>query len=742
MRSVAFAFFLASFLILGTELQAGTYTVTTTADSGPGSLRDGIDKIQHGECAAPCRIIFNISGPPSGGVFVIHPLSSYGTFSGAIIDGATQTAFSGDTNPAGPEVVIDGSSCGALCDGLAPEANVEIRNLVISGFSRAGISVNALFQASNVVIAGNYIGTDETGMFAVPNKDGVESYATVLRIDGNLISGNSRAGVYTFKSMTTSVSQDVIVNNLIGTNRKGNGPLPNGAGVFLDGGSESASYDVVVGMIGQGNIIAFNTGAGVLAKACETTIRGNSIHDNGDRGIVFVANGSCALPPLPRILSETYDASSNTTSVALQVALPNQSVTFDFYTNQMPDPSGFGEGETYLTSSTLTTDAAGKASATLSGDLRTSNLTATTGNSEFSNVGNGARADLAVTMIDFHGGITSAGSPLDFRITVTNGGPDASPSTRLVLQYPNYVRWNLGSTGKWSCKAVDIDGNSPVTCDFTGGDFAAGASDSFELTGSAGVPGPLAVPIAVSGGAQDPVPGNNNATGTTTIVENGDLAVSQTESPDPAPAQATLTYHLTIVNHGPQAAQNVAVTDTLPAGATFVGVTPEMPGWNCANGATLVCQTASMPSGAVAVISVEIMAPNTSGPITNRASVSSSTGDPDMSNNSSSMTTQVAACDSPMLLSPPSGERLSTNNNPVTLEWTYPEGAIEFEVFRVVDDRALSLGKTVVPHLSVTLEPGVVVWYVQATVNGCPPMPSAMSSFSIVEPPRRRSVRH
>jgi hypothetical protein len=73
-------------------------------------------------------------------------------------------------------------------------------------------------------------------------------------------------------------------------------------------------------------------------------------------------------------------------------AEPNTSITLDFYANTVPDPSGYGEGQTYLGSATVNTDANGFASFTATGlapisaqSYVTATATDSTGNtSEFS----------------------------------------------------------------------------------------------------------------------------------------------------------------------------------------------------------------------------------------------------------------------------------------------------------------------------------------------------------------------
>src|SRR5438093_1628542 len=103
-------------LLIATPAFPNQVFVTNPYDSGAGSLRQAIlDANNLSKCPKPCQIIFNITGPPpASGFWTIEPLSPLPQFwtDQISIDGATQTAFSGDTNPDGPEVVISGAMAG------------------------------------------------------------------------------------------------------------------------------------------------------------------------------------------------------------------------------------------------------------------------------------------------------------------------------------------------------------------------------------------------------------------------------------------------------------------------------------------------------------------------------------------------------------------------------------------------------------------------------------------------------
>jgi uncharacterized repeat protein (TIGR01451 family) len=128
-----------------------------------------------------------------------------------------------------------------------------------------------------------------------------------------------------------------------------------------------------------------------------------------------------------------------------------------------------------------------------------------------------------------------------------------------------------------------------------------------------------------------------------------DMSVTKTDSPDPVAPGGTLTYHLTVTNNGtpamPATTSGVTLTDILPAGVTFVSVTPST--GTCSGTRTVVCNLGIFPSGAAATVDIVVTAPNTSGTITNTASVSAATTDPTPGNNTATAMTTVIHTDPP-----------------------------------------------------------------------------------------------
>jgi titin len=132
--------------------------------------------------------------------------------------------------------------------------------------------------ARGTVIQGNYIGTNATGDAAVPNTEiGVLVWGEDTTIGGsesgagNVISGNGSAGI----GLAENSSGSLIQGNLIGTDATGMTALPNGDGISLN-----ASTDNLIGGTesGAGNVIAGNTGNSIWVGGVGST--GNVIQGN------------------------------------------------------------------------------------------------------------------------------------------------------------------------------------------------------------------------------------------------------------------------------------------------------------------------------------------------------------------------------------------------------------------------------------------------------------------------------
>jgi uncharacterized repeat protein (TIGR01451 family) len=121
-----------------------------------------------------------------------------------------------------------------------------------------------------------------------------------------------------------------------------------------------------------------------------------------------------------------------------------------------------------------------------------------------------------------------------------------------------------------------------------------------------------------------------------------DLSITKTSSAPTVGAGQSFNYTLNVTNNGPSTASSVTVTDVLPAGVTYVSSSGA--GWSCGFAAgTVTCTMASLPVGAANPITINVTAPVTPGPLSNTATVSSSTTDGTPGNNSSTNNMTVTA---------------------------------------------------------------------------------------------------
>ena len=376
-------------LLLPGALGAATFTVTTTADSGAGSLRQAI--LDANATAGVDTIAFNI---PGTGVQTIAPQTALPEVTDYVtIDGYTQPGSSVNALAIGINAVLLIELSGVNVPGaigLAVRAHSStVRGLVIGGFA-VGISlpVDGTFLNGNNSVAGNFIGTTADGTAAHGNGLGVWINSWTNGISDNLISGNG-GGISISHSKQNSVG-----GNYIGTNAAGNAAIPNGSGASEGGGGGSffSTYNsfngnVISGNTGAGlslstggggtnsgnkigtdatgnaplgngsigisvsqstsvehlnnNTIAYNGSYGILASGPTMlpTYTGNSIHDNGNLGIK-IGN---PLPVNPSLESAVSDGAQTTV-----VGTAPGAGTIEFFSNLTCDPSGFGEGQTPL----------------------------------------------------------------------------------------------------------------------------------------------------------------------------------------------------------------------------------------------------------------------------------------------------------------------------------------------------------------------------------------------------------
>ncbi len=122
------------------------------------------------------------------------------------------------------------------------------------------------------------------------------------------------------------------------------------------------------------------------------------------------------------------------------------------------------------------------------------------------------------------------------------------------------------------------------------------------------------------------------------IAWEADLYITKTDSTDPVAADNNFVYTVTVNNSGPSDAGDVVVTENLPAGVTFVSTS------GCAEDPAGVpkCTLGTIPPESSTQFTIEVAVDEqTSGIITNVASVDSATDDPNRDNNEAAEDTTV-----------------------------------------------------------------------------------------------------
>lgn len=264
---------------------AAIITVTTTNNSGPGSLRLAITTANQFPDHDTIQFNFTNAGP-----FTISPISPLPDLVHPVtIDGTTQAGFAGT-----PIIELNGAGIGSTDSGLViTGGGCTIRGLVINRFGRHGLLLNG--GGTNTIV-GNYLGTDVAGATKQGNAHG---NLAITNSAGNLIGGTNVADRNLIAGSTTGdgvmlagtgTRANVIQGNFIGTDVTGTLSLGNDKnGLWIGSG---ASSNLVGGTAaGAGNLISGNLDDGVEIQDADAT--GNVLEGNF---IGTDATGTARLP--------------------------------------------------------------------------------------------------------------------------------------------------------------------------------------------------------------------------------------------------------------------------------------------------------------------------------------------------------------------------------------------------------------------------------------------------------------
>jgi len=400
-RMLGLLVFIPLIILLSSPVFGLTYTVTTTADSGTGSLRWAINSA-NGNPGADL-IEFNI--PTSEAIagywgayyWSIYSQSLLKITDTVTIDGTSQPTEGMYVNSYGPEIEVKGW---INYVGIFVDAN----NCTIKGLTVNRCSHGIYLDSNGNKILGCYLGTDVTGTMKVANAgNGLRLWASNNNEIGdgtvanrNIISGNDGHGI----SLATYSENNKILGNYIGKSYSFEGLGNGGSGIVMDNGSENneigdgtvggknfisdnnghgiaitnsgSGYNIILGneiknnkqdgiyivsssnKIGNGaasgsNNISHNQLRGIRITgtyAKFNTISNNSISSNSELGILLLSGANDGIVP-PKILNAHYRGSNNSTYLVGE-ATPESTIEI-FISDD--DPFGYGEGVTFVVSS-------------------------------------------------------------------------------------------------------------------------------------------------------------------------------------------------------------------------------------------------------------------------------------------------------------------------------------------------------------------------------------------------------
>jgi hypothetical protein len=297
---------------------SATFTVTNTADSGPGSLRQAIADA-NADITSPTIVNFNISpgglqtiipttfyfnDPMNIRSFVYEPLQKTIT-----IDATTQPGYS----PGNPQVDIDCSVIAAMgkngnCLTILGSDNCVIKGLHIHNYvgsvNGRGISIQNTVShgVDSAHITQCRLGS--LGLFGNTRGIVIDGGAsTVFPItnaliggpsvdDGNVLSGNSISGI----AMQFNIQNTIIQNNRMGCDKTGTVALGNAYGIVVSGAAgnpvtETQILDNIIAGNGIYNIVLqINTNDSLIQNnKIGTNITGNAALGNAFAGILVAS---------------------------------------------------------------------------------------------------------------------------------------------------------------------------------------------------------------------------------------------------------------------------------------------------------------------------------------------------------------------------------------------------------------------------------------------------------------------
>ncbi len=389
---VTFVLFVSGFMAMPEDVRAIVVVVNSTNDTGDINPGDGLCNTGGmisgaAECTLRAAlqesnavndsdtIEFNIPTTDPGYSmsplsYTISPLSALPKIiHPVILDATSQPDYVGD-----PIVQLDGSiiAMGATSGLVLLTNNSIISGFIVHSFPKDGLVIDGSSSFGDInSITNNWVGINASQIAQGNGDNGIliTLGASGNMIDGNVVGGNVWSGIVLGSAGT---EDNIVQGNFVGVGPDGSSDIGNGMhGINL---LDQVTNNQIGGtVVGETNLIVNNQGQGVALSASAgngNSILGNSIFNNAELGIDLNLDGVTANDPgdgdtgpndllnFPVLTLATIAGGVITIEGSLSGA-PSGTYRIEFFANMACDASGFGEGETLLGSTSVTTDGSG-----------------------------------------------------------------------------------------------------------------------------------------------------------------------------------------------------------------------------------------------------------------------------------------------------------------------------------------------------------------------------------------------
>lgn len=264
---------------------------------------------------------------------------------------------------------------------------------------------------------------------------------------------------------------------------------------------------------------------------------------------------------------------------------------------------------------------------------------------ELARFNNDPVADLRITK-SVSGGAFVPGDTVSYTITVSNLGPDDANNVQVTDVLPGAVTFvSCSANGSGACGGAGNNRTVAYTSLASGGSSTIiinatlnhGVGDGTSVVNTAEVSALFPA---------DPITSNNSASASFTVNNRADLLIVQSAA---KLTKQQLSFTVKVKNNGPYAARQILLNNPMPTETTFVSV--DNGSWTCTPlpvgfAGTLSCTLPNLNAAggfteATVIFNVKSTAP-AGASITNTATVSAATFDPNPANNTSTLITRMS----------------------------------------------------------------------------------------------------